>query len=120
MNKSTYALMFALSASAGCSTNASLYQDNPLVSQVKLGMSKDQVMQIGGKPAAESDRTVVPGTCFDYLLAKSGRKQPYNVSFDANGKVDKTDFMTCAEWSKAQYRARQPLPSMGGVGGSGY
>lgn len=120
MNKSPYALILVLAALAGCSTNASFYQDNPLVSKVNTGMSKDQVMQIGGKPDAESDRTVVAGTCFDYMLAKSGQKHPYSVSFDGKGKVDKTSFMTCAEWSNAQYKAKQPLPSMGGVGGSGY
>lgn len=120
MNTSTCLLMFTLSALVGCSTNASLYHDNPLVAKVATGMNKDQVMQIGGKPDAESDRTVVPGSCFDYMLAKPGQKHPYSVSFDSNGKVDKTGFMTCAEWSNAQLRARQPLPSMGGVGGSGY
>ncbi|MGF6391137.1 osmotically-inducible lipoprotein OsmE [Pseudomonas plecoglossicida] len=120
MNKSTCLLMITLSALVGCSTNASQYHDNPLVAKVATGMSKDQVMQIGGKPAAESDRTVVPGSCFDYMLTKPGQKHPYSVSFDGNGKVDKTGFMTCAEWSNAQLKARQPLPSMGGVGGSGY
>ncbi|BBV96642.1 hypothetical protein STW0522PSE72_19930 [Pseudomonas monteilii] len=74
--------------------------------------------QIGGKPDAESERTVVPGTCFDYVLSKAGSRQPYSVSFDGNGKVDKTAFMTCAEWSNAQHKAR--LPSMGGSSGSGY
>ncbi|BBH46212.1 hypothetical protein KU43P_26890 [Pseudomonas sp. KU43P] len=112
--------MLALSALAGCSTNASLYHDNPLVSKVDTGMSKAQVVQIGGQPDAESARTVVAGSCFDYMLVKSGRKQPYSISFDGNGNVDKTTFMTCAEWSNAQHKARQPTPSMGGVGGSGY
>ncbi|WP_060507138.1 osmotically-inducible lipoprotein OsmE [Pseudomonas sp. NBRC 111124] len=121
MNKSTCALMFVLSALTGCSSNSSLYHDQPLVAQVATGMSKEQVLQIGGKPGAQSDRTAVPGTCFDYILTNPGRKQqPYMVSFDQADKVDKTSFMTCAEWSNAQQKSRQALPSMGGMGGSGY
>ncbi|MFJ4445360.1 osmotically-inducible lipoprotein OsmE [Pseudomonas sp. NPDC089422] len=121
MNKSTGALILMLSALAGCSSNSSIYHDQPLVAKVNNGMSKEQVLQIGGKPGAQSDRTVVPGTCFDYMLTKPGQKQqPYMVSFDQAGKVDKTSFMTCAEWSNAQQKSRQALPSMGGMGGSGY
>lgn len=120
MNTSGYALLFALAALAACSSTASLYRDQPLVAKVDTGMSKEQVLQIGGKPQAQSDRTVVPGTCFDYTLVKAGQQQPYSVSFDQAGKVDKTAFMTCAEWSNAQRKVRQPPPSMGGASGSGY
>lgn len=120
MNKSTCALLI-LAALTGCSSNSSLYHDQPLVAKVTSGMSREQVLQIGGKPGAESDRTVVAGTCFDYMLTQPGQKQqPYMVSFDQAGKVDKTSFMTCAEWSNAQLKSRQALPSMGGMGGSGY
>ncbi|MEN5036707.1 osmotically-inducible lipoprotein OsmE [Pseudomonas sp. TWI929] len=118
MNKRLHALIFALAALSACSSNSTLYHDQPLVAKVDTGMSKDQVMQIGGKPVAESERTVVPGTCFDYMLTNAGNRQPYSVSFDGAGKVEKTAFMTCAEWSNAQHKAR--LPSMGGSSGSGY
>ncbi|MEN5300902.1 osmotically-inducible lipoprotein OsmE [Pseudomonas sp. TWI628] len=121
MNKSTWAMWLVLAALAGCSSNSSLYHDQPLVAKVDTGMSKAQVLQIGGEPGAQSDRTVVPGTCFDYMLTKPGQKQqPYMVSFDQAGKVDRTSFMTCAEWSNAQQKSRQTLPGMGGMGGSGY
>jgi len=118
MNKPLHALIFTLAALSACSSNTAQYQDQPLVAKVVNGMSQDQVMQIAGKPDAESDRTVVPGSCYDYMLSKAGNRQPYSVSFDGNGKVDKTAFMTCAEWSNAQHKAR--LPSMGGSSGSGY
>jgi len=118
MNKTVQALIITLAALPACSSNFAQYQDQPLVSKVVTGMSKDQVRQIGGKPDAESDRTVVPGTCYDYLLTQAGKRQPYSVSFDGNDKVEKTTFMTCAEWSNAQHKAR--LPSMGGGSGSGY
>ncbi|MFJ4347781.1 osmotically-inducible lipoprotein OsmE [Pseudomonas sp. NPDC089401] len=120
MNTSTCALVLALSALAGCSSNTSMYRDQPLVAKVTPGMSKAQVEQIGGKPDAQSDRTVVPGSCYDYRLRQGGQEKPYSVSFDGRGKVDESSFMTCAEWSNTQARARQSLPSMGGMSGSGY
>ena len=73
MNKSTCALMLVLAALTGCSGNLSRYHDQPLVAKVDTGMSKAQVLQIGGKPSAESDRTAVPGTCFDYMLTQPGQ-----------------------------------------------
>ena len=85
-----------------------------MVDKVDTGMSKEQVQQIGGPPLSITDRTVEPGTCFDYTLTQSGKKQPYNVSFDSRGKVDHTSFMTCAEWSHAQQKAREPSHSGGG------
>ncbi|WP_449432947.1 osmotically-inducible lipoprotein OsmE [Pseudomonas putida] len=120
MNKSAFALIALLSAGTGCTSNSSIYHDQPLVSKVDTGMSKEQVLQIGGKPLAETERTVVPGTCFDYMFTHAGQKQPYLVSFDGAGKVDKTSFMTCAQWSHAQQKSRQPVSNMGGMGGAGY
>lgn len=98
MNKSTCALMLAVSALTGCSTNSSFYHDQPLVAKVATGMSREQVLQIGGTPDAESNRTVVPGTCFDYLLSQPGQKrQPYMVSFDQAGH--------------GRFRVLMPLPA---------
>ncbi|MDM3888827.1 osmotically-inducible lipoprotein OsmE [Pseudomonas sp. BCRC 81390] len=118
MSKPFPVMILALTALSACASNSAQYRDQPLVAKVDNGMSKDQVVQIGGKPDAETERTAVPGTCFDYLLSQAGNRQPYSVSFDGSGKVDHTAFMTCAEWSNAQRKAR--LPSMGGSSGSGY
>ncbi|MDZ3992230.1 osmotically-inducible lipoprotein OsmE [Pseudomonas sp. Teo4] len=120
MKTLTLALAMVLAAAVGCSSNSSLYQDQPLVSKVAEGMNKTQVVQIGGQPQSVSERTVVPGTCFDYTLVKSGQQQAYSVSFDEAGKVDKKSFMTCAQWSHAQQKSREPLNNMGGMGGAGY
>lgn len=116
MNKPLWALVVVLAVS-GCSTESRLYGDQPLVAKVDTGMSKDQVQQIGGQPQSISERTVVPGTCFDYTLKKDGHRQAYNVSFDDKGKVDHTSYLTCAEWSHAQQKAREPSHSAGGGGG---
>ena len=117
MNTPSIALAIALSLATGCSTNAQVFADQPLVAKVKDGMSQAQVEQIGGKPLSTSARTIEPGTCNDYLLTQADRTQHYNVSFDGNGRVDHKSFMSCAEWSMAQKKAREP--SSGG-GGGGY
>lgn len=117
MNKPLLALVAMLSVVGGCATNSHVYRDQPLVAKVETGMSKDQVQSIGGKPLSVTERTVEPGTCFDYMLTQAGQKQSFNVSFDGSGKVDHKSFMTCAEWSRAQQKARAPSTNMGGMGG---
>ena len=115
MNRPLVTLVVALTALAGCSNN-SMYQDQPLVAKVDTGMTQEQVRQIGGQPLAISDRTVEPGTCFDYKLTHADHQQTYNVSFDGRGMVDHKSFMTCAEWSHAQQKAREPSRPSGGGG----
>lgn len=116
MNKRLYLVASLLMLLAACSSESRIYKNQPLVAKVETGMSKDQVQQIGGPPLSISDRTVEPGTCFDYKLSQSGKNQSFNVSFDSRGKVDHTSFMTCAEWSHMQKKAREP----GRSGGGGY
>ncbi|MDP9656411.1 UNVERIFIED_ORG: osmotically inducible lipoprotein OsmE [Pseudomonas putida] len=115
MNRPLFTLVAVLTALPGCSTN-SIYQDQPLVAKVDTGMTREQVRQIGGQPLAVTDRTVEPGTCFDYKLTHEGHLQAYNVSFDGRGMVDHKSFMTCAEWSHAQLKAREPSRPSGGGG----
>jgi osmotically inducible lipoprotein OsmE len=115
MNRPLCTLVVALAALAGCSSD-SIYADQPLVAKVRSGMNQEQVRQIGGQPLAITERTVEPGTCFDYKLSQAGQQQTYNVSFDGRGMVDHTSFMTCAEWSHAQQKAREPSHSGGGGG----
>lgn len=120
MNKTLIGMTALLSAVAGCTSDAHVYRNQPLVAKVENGMTQEQVRQIGGEPVAVTPRTVELGTCFDYVLTQAGHKQPFNVSFDGNGKVDHKSFLTCAEWSHAQQKARAPgggTGSMGGMGG---
>ena len=107
MYKRLSALVVVLTALAGCSTESRLYGDEPVVDKVENGMTKDQVLQIGGKPDAVFTRTAKPGTCFDYQLTKDGHKQPYNVSFNGAGKVDHTSFISCARWNVIQEKAKK-------------
>jgi osmotically inducible lipoprotein OsmE len=114
VNKRLYLLASLLMLLAACSSESRVYQNQPLVAKVETGMSKEQVQQIGGPPLSITDRIAEPGTCFDYKLVQSGKKQSFNVSFDSRGKVDHTSFMTCAEWSHVQQKARKPTRSGGG------
>lgn len=120
MNKLLFALIAVLSAVGGCASDSHVYRNQPLVAKVETGMSQDQVQRIGGKPLSVTDRTAVLGTCYDYMLTQAGQRQPFYVSFDAAGKVDHNGFKTCAEWSNAQIKAREPASNMGGMGGGGY
>ncbi|SDY32458.1 osmotically-inducible lipoprotein OsmE [Pseudomonas sp. NFIX28] len=117
MNKTFIVMITLLSAVAGCTSDTLVYRDQPLVAKVETGMTQEQVRQIGGEPLSVSPRTVVPGTCFDYVLVQGGYKKPFNVSFDSNGKVDHSSFLTCAEWSHAQQKARAPGSDTDGMGG---
>ena len=86
MKKALCALAVALAASGGCSTESRVYRDQPLVAKVETGMSKEQVQQIGGQPQSISDRTVVPGTCFDYKLVQAGRPAVVQRQFRWQGQ----------------------------------
>ncbi|UVJ45896.1 osmotically-inducible lipoprotein OsmE [Pseudomonas sp. LS1212] len=123
MNKHLLATCVVLAALGGCA-NATYeaYRDQPLVAQVKKGMSKQQVLRIGGQPLAEVARTQAPGSCFDYRLSQASQQQPYHVSFDVADSVDHQGFKTCDQWSEQQRKAKQSegVGGMGGVGGSGY
>ncbi|MGH8386065.1 MAG: osmotically-inducible lipoprotein OsmE [Pseudomonas sp.] len=116
MNRTLPVLVIALMTLAGCNTDSQIFRDQPLVAKVEMGMSQEQVQQIGGAPLSISNRTVEPGTCFDYKLEQPEHRQPYNISFDSRGKVDHKSFMTCAEWSNAQMKAREPSRSGSGGG----
>lgn len=119
MHTPSVLIIALLSVLAGCTSDAHVYRRQPLVAKVETGMTQEQVRQIGGDPLAVSPRTVEPGSCFDYVFIQVGRRQPFNVSFDGAGKVDHTSFITCAEWSHAQQKARAPGSGSGGMGGMG-
>ncbi|MGH8354204.1 MAG: osmotically-inducible lipoprotein OsmE [Pseudomonas sp.] len=102
MYKPLLATAAVLAGVAGCATSAYLtYRDEPLVAQVEEGMSTQQVLGIGGPPAAITERSASRGLCHDYLLGQAGQQQPYSVSFDAAGRVDHKGFQSCAEQERA-------------------
>lgn len=103
MLKQTFVAICALGAVAGCATKPEnpvdyyTYRNEPLVKQVDDGMTRQQVLAIGGTPSSEVKRSVHPGTCNNYVLNQDGHEQVYYVSFDSAGRVDSKGFMTCEQ-----------------------
>ena len=106
--------MLVLATMAGCAStkvqnpvNYITFRNEPLVHDVDKGMSKQDVLRIGGAPSSTQKRLMNPGSCNSYILSKDGQQQAFYVSFDASGKVDGSGFMTCSELDRHE-RDRQP------------
>ncbi|MDF3932868.1 osmotically-inducible lipoprotein OsmE, partial [Pseudomonas citronellolis] len=106
MYRQTLLTATALALLAGCShestrlqnpVNLVTYRDAPLVRDVHDGMSREEVLRIGGTPSSTHARAYKAGSCNSYILSKDGREQPYYVTFDDQGKVDGSGFLTCSE-----------------------
>jgi osmotically inducible lipoprotein OsmE len=104
MFKQSVAVIFAVAALAGCTSTTVqnpvdyvTYRDQPLVKQVEVGMTEQQVLTIGGEPSVRLHRKAHPGTCNNYVLNKDGHQQAYYVTFNSNGRVDSKGFMTCEQ-----------------------
>lgn len=116
MTKPLLATLAVLAVLTGCTTTPlkQIYRDQPLVAQVKKGMSKQQVLDIGGQPVSVSKRSVNPGSCLDYLFTRNRQQQPYHVSLDAADKVDHKGFLNCAGREHADQVAKEPQQHSGG------
>jgi len=73
------------------------FRNEPLVKQVEKDMTKATVLELGGPPSSEINRTVVPGTCNNYVLNKDGKEQPYYVAFNSADRVESKGFLTCEQ-----------------------
>lgn len=100
------ALLSACSSHVQNPVDRVTFRDQPLVKDVRKGMSEEQVLTLGGKPSSSMTRTVNPGLCHDYILSHNGEKQPYYVSLDSTGHVDGKGFLTCKQMEENE-RARQ-------------
>jgi osmotically inducible lipoprotein OsmE len=72
----------------------------PVVKDVKKGMTRAQVAQIAGKPSSEV--TMIHrtrGTCQTYILGqRDGKIETYFVALDETGRVMNSGYQTCAEY----------------------
>lgn len=125
MNMQTLGTVILLGALSGCAGSLGTpaayltYRDEPLVAKVATDMSKQHVLEIGGPPSNQMQRSVKPGSCHDYILSQDGQPQAYHISFDSAGRVDGKGFTTCSQMEdRERARARRPY-GMGG-GGGGY
>ncbi len=94
------ALLLTLGGCAGTLENPVdyvTYREQPLVKQVEDGMSRQQVLAIGGPPSSEVKRSDAAGTSTNYELSHDAHQQLYYVSFDGRGRVDDKGFMSCAQ-----------------------
>ncbi|USB98212.1 osmotically-inducible lipoprotein OsmE [Klebsiella pneumoniae] len=79
----------------------------PVVKDVKKGMSRQQVMQIAGKPSTEVTMVHARGTCQTYILGqRDGKVETYFVALDETGHVMNSGYQTCAEYDTDPRNAR--------------
>ena len=103
MCKQILSLLSLATLVAGCAVKPEnpvdyvTYRNEPLVDHVEDGMSKQQVLSIGGPPSSVVKRSDTQGSCNNYVLTHDGHKQVYYVSFDSKGQVDSKGFMTCEQ-----------------------
>ena len=63
----------------------------PVVKDVKKGMSRAQVAQIAGKPSSEVSMIHARGTCQTYILGqRDGKAETYFVALDDTGTCQST------------------------------
>lgn len=93
---------------SGCASNSQnpldrvTFRGEPLVKDVKHGMSQERVLALGGEPSSLTPRTARAGTCQEYVLYHDGHETPYYVTFDASGNVDGKGFLTCSQMEENQ------------------
>ncbi|MGP3594239.1 osmotically-inducible lipoprotein OsmE [Vagococcus sp. WN89Y] len=86
---------------AGCTAydRAKDQVSQPVVKDVKKGMTRDQVMQIAGRPSSEVTMVHARGTCQTYILGqRNGKTETYFVALDETGRVLNSGYQTCAEY----------------------
>lgn len=104
MNKNVAGILGAaavLTMLAGCTAYDRTKDQftQPVVKDVKKGMSRDQVMQIAGKPSSEITMIHAKGTCQTYVLGqRDGKTETYFVALDNTGHVMNSGYQSCAEY----------------------
>ncbi|PWC11429.1 osmotically-inducible lipoprotein OsmE [Brenneria roseae subsp. americana] len=92
---------------SGCSAynKAESYVNEPVVKDVKVGMTKLQVHQLAGSGGMERTLVNAKGTCSDYLLKnRDGTAQNYFVSYDETGHVRNKGFQSCQAYDTSPNR----------------
>lgn len=87
----------------------------PVVKDVKKGMTRQQVEQIAGKPSSEVSMIHARGTCQTYVLGqRNGNIETYFVAIDDTGHVINSGYQTCAEYD-SNPQAPQSTHHKGGM-----
>lgn len=112
MNKNVAGILGAaavLTMLAGCTAYDRTTDQftQPVVKDVKKGMSREQVAQIAGKPSSEITMVHARGTCQTYILGqRDGKAQTYFVALDDTGHVINSGYQTCAEYDTDPQNAK--------------
>ncbi len=113
MNKNVVGLLgaaAALAMLAGCTAYDRTTDQftQPVVKDVKKGMSRSQVMQVAGKPSSEVSMIHARGTCQTYILGqRDGKAETYFVALDDTGHVINSGYQTCAEYDSDPQAPKQ-------------
>ncbi|OMQ24660.1 osmotically-inducible lipoprotein OsmE [Serratia oryzae] len=97
----TVSIAAAFSVLAGCTAydRAASYVKEPVVSDVKVGMTRQQVRAIAGPPSTSATLIHAKGTCDTYAVAPhDGKAQTYFVSFNEMGHVMNKGYQSCSEY----------------------
>lgn len=92
----------AMIALSGCTTyqRAESYFTQPVVKNVKKGMTHEKVHAIAGMPATQINLTFARGTCESYVIGKGTGGEPltYFVSYGEDNRVLNYGFQSCKEY----------------------
>lgn len=104
MNKKVAGIMGAaavMTMLAGCTAYERTKDQfsQPVVKDVKKGMTRAQVAQVAGKPSSEVTMIHARGTCQTYILGqRDGETETYFVALDDTGRVINSGYQSCAEY----------------------
>ncbi|WP_437891731.1 osmotically-inducible lipoprotein OsmE [Phytobacter sp. V91] len=80
----------------------------PVVKDIKKGMTRQQVMQVAGRPSSEVSMIHARGTCQTYILGqREGKTETYFVALDETGHVMNSGYQTCAEYDTDPQAAKK-------------
>jgi len=80
----------------------------PVVKDIKKGMTREQVLQVAGRPSSEITMVHARGTCQTYVLGqREGKAETYFVALDDTGRVMNSGYQTCAEYDTDQQAAKK-------------
>lgn len=91
----------ALATLSACTVwdRAESYTSEPVVKNVKKGMTREQVRQIAGMPSTEITMVHARGICQTYVLRERyGKPETYFVSYGDTGRVMNYGFQSCKEY----------------------
>lgn len=113
MKKMTGLLLAGVTAAflSGCTTyhQAASFVTQPVVKDVKKGMTRDQVHQKAGTPASVITMIHARGVCETYIIGSNeGKPLTYFVSYNDANRVMNYGFQSCTEYDTDPQASQTP------------